>query len=378
MTQHEAGTQRPVIELLLPIIHGLGLLLVFLAGVYAYLKGIVLGFTLLFWLLLVSVPILMSVRLWGLFRKELVWSFIRHPLQRENRPYAPQVLLQWIFWLSLVFALHLAIPAKLLGTELSQASRIVAWGGAGTLMILALVPNRKIRPATAIFFAIASLFLWIELGRIVWPVPPADTVVLAPPFRGEWYVLHGGRSTLVNHHFPIRSQRHALDINQPASGGLAGRASLSLETHPSFGQTLYAPADGRVVRLVNDRPDLEIGKTDTEQPLGNHIVIQIGEEQYVLMVHLMRDSLLVRPGDEVRSGQAIARCGNSGSTSEPHLHLQVQSHPDFRAQGLRTYPICMRGARQRDGRSERLECADLRRNDVIIGEAGGESLRSSR
>jgi biotin carboxyl carrier protein len=369
MTQHEAETRRPVIARLLPIIHGLGLLLVFLIGVYAHLGGKL--FLALFLLILVSIPVVVAVRLWGLLRKELVWSFLRRPLQPENRRYLRQALLQWIFWLSLVFALRLSFPDVIFGKEILLAFHVSLWGIAVALMILALVPNKTVRPATMIFFAVASLCLWIELGRTFWPAPPDETVVLDPPFQGEWYVFHGGRSPLVNYHVQHKDQRNALDINQPASVDPEGRTSPTLATHPSFGQPLYAPADGRVVKAVNDRPDLEIGQADRKQILGNHVVLQIGEERYVLMAHLMQNSVLVKPGDEVRSGQVIARCGNSGNTTEPHLHLQVQSHPDFRAEGLRTYPICMRGARRRNGRVERLECADLRRNDVIIGEAGG-------
>ena len=81
---------------------------------------------------------------------------------------------------------------------------------------------------------------------------------------------------------------------------------MELETYPAFGQMLYAPADGRVVNVVNDRPDLEIGKTDKEQIAGNHVVIDIGEDRYVLMAHLMQGSITVNPGEEVQSGQAIA------------------------------------------------------------------------
>ena len=148
---------------------------------------------------------------------------------------------------------------------------------------------------------------------------------------------------------------------------------MELETYPAFGQMLYAPADGRVVKVVNDRPDLEIGKRDKEQIMGNHVVIDIGEDRYVHMAHLMQGSITVNPGEEVQSGQAIARCGNSGNTSEPHLHLQVQSHADSEAKGLQTYQIRIRGVvRQRNGRSERMESADLRRNDVVIVEVEEE------
>ncbi len=101
--------------------------------------------------------------------------------------------------------------------------------------------------------------------------------------------------------------------------------------------------------------------------MGNHVVIEIGPEKFVLLAHLMKDSVVVREGDPVRRGDKIARCGNSGNTSEPHLHLQVQNRADFDAPGLRTHPIFFSNVRRtRSGRTELLARADLRRNDRVV------------
>ena len=210
MEQHEARTRRTVVTSLSTAFHVLGLLLTFLVGIAAYLTGIFYTFAL--WLILASVPILVMVRLWGLFRKQLAWHFIRRPLQRESRRYLLQGLNHWTFWLLMVFAFHLAIPRVLFSaTELLQLLTIL-WGCVGVLMILALVPNKKIRLSTNISLAVASLFLVVEFVRILSPAPATDAVVLAPPFRGEWYVSAGGQSALINHHFPVASERYALDI----------------------------------------------------------------------------------------------------------------------------------------------------------------------
>ena len=97
MEQHEAKTRRTVVTSLSTAFHVLGLLLTFLVGIVAYLTGIFYTFAL--WLILASVPILVMVRLWGLFRKQLAWHFIRRPLQRESRRYLLQGLNRWTFWL---------------------------------------------------------------------------------------------------------------------------------------------------------------------------------------------------------------------------------------------------------------------------------------
>lgn len=62
--------------------------------------------------------------------------------------------------------------------------------------------------------------------------------------------------------------------------------------------------------------------------LGNHLVLDLGDGTYAAYAHLQRGSLIVREGDRVRAGQPIARCGNSGNSSEPHLHFQLMDGPD--------------------------------------------------
>ncbi len=61
---------------------------------------------------------------------------------------------------------------------------------------------------------------------------------------------------------------------------------------------------------------------------GNHVVLDLGNGTYAAYAHLRRGSLTVREGDRVRAGQLIARCGNSGNSSEPHLHFQLMDGPD--------------------------------------------------
>jgi murein DD-endopeptidase MepM/ murein hydrolase activator NlpD len=94
-----------------------------------------------------------------------------------------------------------------------------------------------------------------------------------------------------------------------------------------------------------------------------------GAARNALLAHLRRGSVAVKEGQAVRAGEPIARCGNSGNTSQPHLHLQVQSPTDFRATGLRTYPIVFRGARL--ARGHRASTGSPRRNDRIIVTQGG-------
>ena len=65
----------------------------------------------------------------------------------------------------------------------------------------------------------------------------------------------------------------------------------------------------------------------TGRMLGNHVVLEIGPQTYVAVAHLRRGSVRVEVGDRVRAGEVIGACGNSGNTSEPHVHVQVMDRP---------------------------------------------------
>lgn len=62
---------------------------------------------------------------------------------------------------------------------------------------------------------------------------------------------------------------------------------------------------------------------------GNYIVIKHGESEYSTLAHLKCGSIKVSVGERVKKGQTLALCGNSGSSTEPHLHFQLQTGPSF-------------------------------------------------
>ena len=102
------------------------------------------------------------------------------------------------------------------------------------------------------------------------------------------------------------------------------------------------------------------------------MVLQIGPQRYVLLAHLQQGSLAVTAGQQVRRGEPLARVGNSGNTSEPHLHLQIQNGPalltaDGRGvtPGLRTLPIELRDTDRLRGGDRTSPARDLRRNDLL-------------
>ena len=61
---------------------------------------------------------------------------------------------------------------------------------------------------------------------------------------------------------------------------------------------------------------------------GNHVMIETRDGVVVAVCHLQQGSVGVRPGQRVRVGETLGRCGNSGNSTEPHVHLQAIDRPD--------------------------------------------------
>ncbi len=249
----------------------------------------------------------------------------------------------------------------------AQALRVAGWISLAVLAACALVPRRWIYVPTNMLVAFGSLFIVIQLVRIA--APPVHPVAIDLPFRGEWYVFSAGRSALINDHFPTVGQRHAIDLFQEFPDGSTHHGDKErLSSYPSFGRTLLAPVDGRVVTAVDTFPDLTPGKSDKKHAEGNYLVIDMGDGRYVAMAHLKQGSVEVSVGDNVQRGQPVAEVGNTGNTGLPHLHIQVSNLPKLASPlaGLHTYPILFRDAVVRRGGGEYSYAeADVRRNDRV-------------
>lgn len=171
------------------------------------------------------------------------------------------------------------------------------------------------------------------------PMPDKDNFIpqikYSLPFQGVWTVVNGGVTKEFSHSWEINSQRYAYDfiiLNNE------GKSHFGDATTPSnyfcYGKKIFAPADGVVVEVRKDCGDSIImggGKTDPfiKDIRGNYIVIKHADKEYSCLAHLMPDSITVSVGEHVKRKQQIALCGNSGNTSEPHLHFQIQNGKNF-------------------------------------------------
>jgi hypothetical protein len=156
-------------------------------------------------------------------------------------------------------------------------------------------------------------------------VPPAGAHRLALPLDGGRFMVgHGGGSLLINYHHPHPAQRHAIDITGLNAFGFRadGLHPDDVGRYAIFGKPVVSPCDGEVVEAADGLPDLPPPQTDPENASGNHVVIAC-QGLLVLLAHLRQGSVAVEPGEAIETGQKLGEVGNSGNTTEPHLHIHA-------------------------------------------------------
>jgi murein DD-endopeptidase MepM/ murein hydrolase activator NlpD len=149
------------------------------------------------------------------------------------------------------------------------------------------------------------------------------------PLRGEWFTFWGGHNAIENYHVVDRGQRFAYDLLIQKDGKSHDGDGSKVEQFYAYGKPILAPAAGVVTAMESGQPDMAPGKMDPSHPMGNYIIINHGKGEYSFLCHLRPGSLKVKQGDKVSAGQQIAECGNSGNTSEPHLHYHLQNTGKF-------------------------------------------------
>ena len=161
------------------------------------------------------------------------------------------------------------------------------------------------------------------------------TTVLTAPFDGEWTTVNGGVTKPTSHSWGIVSQRYAYDFLITDDHGETYEGDGNrLTDYYAFGEPIRAPADGTAVETnggFRDYPRPGSGWLEwrTWNIAGNHVVIKHADGEYSTLAHLKEGSIQVAPGDEVERGEVIGECGNSGLSSEPHLHFQLQDYRNF-------------------------------------------------
>ena len=155
---------------------------------------------------------------------------------------------------------------------------------------------------------------------------PGGAVDLAYPLKnGVYYVGGGGNSRWINAHQASPPQKYAMDIVRLNSFGnrAKGIQPEDLGKYTIYGDRVYSPCNGIISQKVDGLPDQSPPQRDREHLAGNYLVISCKGVD-VMLAHLKQASVLVSQGDVVQEGQQLALVGNSGFSSQPHLHIHAE------------------------------------------------------
>ncbi|WP_069744401.1 M23 family metallopeptidase [Streptomyces sp. EN23] len=228
---------------------------------------------------------------------------------------------------------------------------------------------------------------------------PRAPVEVEPPVTGRWSALNSPADKVPSHGTHVYGQTYAIDIvadPETAEGEAPARPAFRWlwplfrrnSAFPAFGAPLLAVADATVVTARDGRRD-HLSRNSllgllylmfvegnvrsilgVHRVIGNHVVLDLGDGTYAVYAHAQRGSLRVKAGDTVRAGQWIARCGNSGNSSEPHLHLHLMDSPDL--DDARGIPFTWRGVGvPANGETFTVDEAEARIAEARPGDVGG-------
>jgi murein DD-endopeptidase MepM/ murein hydrolase activator NlpD len=162
---------------------------------------------------------------------------------------------------------------------------------------------------------------------------------MALPFKGEWTVFWGGDTKEQNYHVAVNFQKNAFDLVMTNAEGKSYKTTgKANEDYYAFGQPLLATCDGEVVLAVDGVKDNIPGAMNPIFTTGNSVLIKTKNNEYILYAHFKQHSIKVKQGDIIKRGQVLGLCGNSGNSSEPHLHFHIQDDEDFtKTLGVKCY-----------------------------------------
>ncbi len=155
------------------------------------------------------------------------------------------------------------------------------------------------------------------------------------PFVGKWMAINGSYEKKYSHSWDIPTQRYAYDFLILDDNGKSYQGDYQkCSSYYCYDQDVLAPADGVVMKVKNNGKDSLIFPKSrflvrANHIAGNYIVIRHSENEYSTLAHLKYGSINVKVGETVSQGQCIAKCGNTGNSTEPHLHFQIQTNASF-------------------------------------------------
>lgn len=179
----------------------------------------------------------------------------------------------------------------------------------------------------------------------------AASIDLEYPFAGRWRVQNSPANRVPSHGTTLFGTSYAIDFVPVGGTGRSAPVTFNSlvraeppEKFPGFGRPILSPVEGIVLVAHDAEPDHpayrglpSIGYALTQRHraaagwaalAGNHVLIDSGGI-VVALCHLQHGSVEVRPRRHVHVGDVLGRCGNSGNSTEPHVHIQAVDSPDF-------------------------------------------------
>ena len=163
-------------------------------------------------------------------------------------------------------------------------------------------------------------------------------VAVAPPLAGDNWVAANGPSNSSAHRVTVipidghayDAQRFAIDWVQLYPDGKTYRGDpLDNKNYRAYGAEIHSVANGTVTEILDglpqnipNSPKLAVEIT-LETIGGNHVIVDLGNGRYAFYAHMQPGSLRVKVGDKVARGQVLGLLGNTGNSSEPHLHFHI-------------------------------------------------------
>ena len=214
-------------------------------------------------------------------------------------------------------------------------------------------PYRSTVVLAAVALAALCVVLTYTGPRLLVAVPSR---AVRAPVIGRWQALNSPGSAVPSHGVRAYGQAYAIDLvyddvhaPRPEFGQ---RMMRDPNQYPAFGQPVYSMIEGTVVRASDWRRDhlarsnmwgvtymmVEGALRELGGPgfvIGNHVIIRSEDGVYAVLAHLKQGSVTVAVGERIAAGALVGYCGNSGNSSEPHVHAQLMDCVSFwTGQGL--------------------------------------------
>ena len=146
------------------------------------------------------------------------------------------------------------------------------------------------------------------------------------PFKGTLLVSNGGQLPETNNHNrPAdkgpQNQIYAYDFRLDNTGN-----EKKLEDYPVFGVEVVSPGSGVIAQVVDGSFDCDPGDVDRSVGVGNMIMIDHQNGEFSLLCHFKHNSIRVKVGQNVKQGEVLGLCGNTGNTTQPHIHYNLQDN----------------------------------------------------